>query len=82
MLHPSIIGLNNCHLLSNHQCLFLKTLTTQHYIFDLQIITYSIIGKWLYFRSIKGADKKIKGLYLYSVTFFIYDTERDLTKMG
>jgi|GEM_PF-1684785 hypothetical protein len=56
--------------MSNYLCLLLSTLVKKNYLFDLYTITYSIIGKWLYFWSIRGADKKVKGLYLYSVTLF------------
>jgi CRP-like cAMP-binding protein len=38
------------------------------------MITHSIIGKWLYFWSIRGASKTLKGLYLYSVTLFLFTT--------
>ena len=38
------------------------------------IILYSIIVLWLHLSSIRGAGKKIKGLYLYSVTLFLFTT--------
>jgi CRP/FNR family transcriptional regulator len=38
------------------------------------IILYSIIVLWLHLSSIRGAGKKIKGLYLYRVTLFLFTT--------
>jgi hypothetical protein len=44
--------------MSNYLCLLLSTLVKKNYLFDLYTITYSIIGKRLYFWSIRGAKFK------------------------